>query len=187
MSLKSLWGGALNNVGPGGPSPSVGPALYSNAPQIRTPVALKTGGVIDYVVNNIVVRTIVYYVVLFGGAWAVSRLPAAQAVVHASMESLLSGGGGLIPGMSKAAAAREIAGAQITETTLALTVAAAMLGAVLLSLPVAWIYTLTRQKRGYQQSVVQTLMILPPLVSGVVVLVKYSVALDTRGGRIMSV
>jgi len=140
-------------------------------------VASKSGGIVDYIVNNIVVRTAVYYVALFGGAWAVSRLPAAQAVVHASMESLLSGGGGLVPGMSKAAAAREVAGAQITETTLALTVAAAMLGAVLLSLPVAWIYTLTRQKRGYQQSVVQTLMILPPLVSGVVVLVKYSVAL----------
>ena len=61
--------------------------------------------------------------------------------------------------------------------TLALTAAAAMIGAVLLALPVAWIYALTRAKRGYQQSVVQTLMILPPLVAGVVVMVKYSVAL----------
>src|SRR5207253_2466850 len=65
----------------------------------------------------------------------------------------------------------------IDELTLTLTVAAAMIGAILLALPVAWIYTLTRQKRGYQQSVVQTLMILPPLVAGVVVMVKYSVAL----------
>jgi hypothetical protein len=65
----------------------------------------------------------------------------------------------------------------VDETTFALTVGAAMLGAVLLMLPVAWVYTLTRQKRGYQQSVVHTLMILPPLVAGVVVMVKYSVAL----------
>src|SRR3954466_11910642 len=56
-------------------------------------------------------------------------------------------------------------------------VAAAMIGSVLLSIPVAWIYTLTRAKRGYDQSVVQTLILLPALVAGVVVLVKYSLAL----------
>src|SRR5881275_736975 len=92
------------------------------------------------------------------------------------MEALLSGGGGF-PGMSKSQAARAVASTTVDETTLTLTVAAAMIGAVLLVLPVAWIYTLTRQKRGYQQSVVQTLLILPPLVAGVVVMVKYSVAL----------
>ncbi len=52
-----------------------------------------------------------------------------------------------------------------------------MLGAALLALPVVWIYGLTRQKKGYQQSVVQTLMVLPPLVASVVVMVKYSLAL----------
>jgi hypothetical protein len=62
-------------------------------------------------------------------------------------------------------------------TTLAIEVAAGMIGAVLFSLPVAWVYALTRQKRGYQQSVVHTLMILPPLVAGVVAMVKYSLAL----------
>jgi len=55
--------------------------------------------------------------------------------------------------------------------------AVAMLGAVLLALPVAWIYVLTRAKRGYQQSVVQTLVILPMVVAGVVALVKDSLPL----------
>ena len=136
----------------------------------------KSAGVIGYVVNNIVVRTIAYYVVLFSAAAALLRLPAAKAVMRSSMENLVAGGA-LLPGMGRSAAIQESVGAQLTETTLAITVAAAMLGAVLLALPVAWIYTLTRQKRGYQQSVVQTLMILPPLVAGVVVLVKYSLAL----------
>jgi hypothetical protein len=36
---------------------------------------------------------------------------------------------------------------------------------------------MTRKKRGYDQSVVQTLILLPALVAGVVVLVKYSLAL----------
>jgi hypothetical protein len=52
-----------------------------------------------------------------------------------------------------------------------------MVLAVLLSIPVAWIYTLTRQKRGYRQSVVQTLVILPAVVAAIVVMVKYSLAL----------
>jgi hypothetical protein len=62
----------------------------------------------------------------------------------------------------------------------------AMMGAALLALPVAWIYALTRQKRGYQQSVVQTLMVLPPLVASVVVLVKYSLALAFGLGAIVA-
>lgn len=152
------------------------PAQYSTPYPIRSPVAAKKSSAFGYVIDNIVVRTIVYYVVLFGIAGLLSRLPAAQNIIRASMESLLAGGGFSL-GMGKAAALEAAAGAPVTATTLALTVAAAMVGAVLLALPVAWIYTLTREKRGYQQSVVQTLMILPPLVAGVVVLVKYSVAL----------
>jgi hypothetical protein len=46
-----------------------------------------------------------------------------------------------------------------------------------LALPVAWLYTITRAKRGYRQSVVHTLVLLPVIVAGVVVLVKHSLAL----------
>lgn len=53
----------------------------------------------------------------------------------------------------------------------------AMTVAGLLALPVAWLYILTRQKKGYRQSVVQTLVLLPVVVAGVVVLVKNSLAL----------
>ena len=53
----------------------------------------------------------------------------------------------------------------------------AMVSAGLLGLPVAWLYLITRQKRGYRQSVVHTLLLLPVVVAGVVVLVKYSLAL----------
>lgn len=126
--------------------------------------------------DNVVLRTTVYYVVLFGAAAWLWRLPQAQAVMHGSLESLLAGGGSFDV-LSRSVAARASGQVSIDETTLALTVAAAMIGAVLLALPVAWIYALTRAKRGYQQSVVQTLMILPPLVAGVVVMVKYSLAL----------
>jgi hypothetical protein len=126
--------------------------------------------------DNILLRTAAYYVVLFGlGAW-LWRFPKAKDVMHGSLESLLAGGGFGVFGRSDAAAQAGTA-VNVDSTTLALTVAAAMIGAILLALPVAWVYALTRAKRGYQQSVVQTLMLLPPLVAGVVVMVKYSIAL----------
>ena len=59
----------------------------------------------------------------------------------------------------------------------AIVAALAMTAAGLLALPVAWLYILTRQKKGYRQSIVQTLVLLPVVVAGVVVLVKNSLAL----------
>jgi hypothetical protein len=53
----------------------------------------------------------------------------------------------------------------------------AMLCAGILVLPLAWLYTITRQKRGYRQSMVHALILLPVIVAGVVVLVKFSLAL----------
>ena len=53
----------------------------------------------------------------------------------------------------------------------------AMTAAALLTLPVAWVYTLTHERRGFRQSVVHTLMLLPVVVAGVVVLVKNSIPL----------
>jgi uncharacterized membrane protein YhiD involved in acid resistance len=53
----------------------------------------------------------------------------------------------------------------------------AMFSAGMLVLPLAWVYTITRQKRGYRQSMVHSLILLPVIVAGVVVLVKFSLAL----------
>lgn len=62
----------------------------------------------------------------------------------------------------------------------------AMIAALLTALPVAWVYTHTRGKKGYQQSVVQTLLILPVIVAGIVVLVKHSLALAFALGGIVA-
>jgi hypothetical protein len=58
-------------------------------------------------------------------------------------------------------------------------------GALLLVLPVVWVYTFARHKRGFQQSLAQTLVILPIVVAVVVVLVKHSVALAFSLGGIV--
>lgn len=60
-----------------------------------------------------------------------------------------------------------------------------MAGAFVLVLPVVWVYTFARQKKGFQQSLAQTLVILPIVVAAVVILVKHSVALAFSLGGIV--
>ncbi|HLG06180.1 MAG TPA: DUF4956 domain-containing protein [Gemmatimonadales bacterium] len=60
-----------------------------------------------------------------------------------------------------------------------------MLGAVLLMLPVAWVHILTRSRKGFSQSMVQTLIILPIVVTGVLAIVQYSTALAFALGGVV--
>ncbi len=120
--------------------------------------------------TRLIARCLVYYVVLIGGAallWGV--LPHDTRAMPASLEALL--------GRSEPSSVKGVPAVALDEVSLAISVAVAILSAVLLSLPVAWIYQLTRAKRGYQQSIVQLLIILPSVVAGVALVVKYSVTL----------
>lgn len=115
--------------------------------------------------ERVVLRATLYYALLFAAAWALWRVapdlvPKASPILgnaRGGFRSAAESGPATFPG--------------------AATVALAMIASVLFALPVAWVYTLTRAKRGFQQSVVQTLVILPTVVAGVVVLVKDSLAL----------
>ena len=62
----------------------------------------------------------------------------------------------------------------------------AMGSAFALMLPVTWIYIMTRRRKGFRQSVVQTLVILPIVVAGVVFMVKNSLALAFSLGGIVA-
>ena len=119
--------------------------------------------------TRVVVRAIVYYAVLITITTFFWRfLPRSSFGLPESLDTLFGG---------REAAVRAAESVPLDEVGLAGTVAVAMLAAVLLSVPVAWVYLLTRAKRGYQQSVVQLLIVLPTVVSGIVLLVKYSLAL----------
>jgi hypothetical protein len=133
------------------------------------PVARQGSRLLTGVTANIVLRVALWYAIVIGGAalawrWLVLAgapagvLPGAAVQGGSAMRSALPA-----PGTAPA-----------THAPAAL---AAMAGAALLALPVAWMYVLTRAKRGYQQSVVQTLVILPIVVAGIVALVKDSLAL----------
>jgi hypothetical protein len=53
----------------------------------------------------------------------------------------------------------------------------AMLGAVLAALPVSWVYMAVRSGEEYDQSLVNTIIVLPMVVTGVVIIVQNSLAL----------
>src|SRR5215211_5769632 len=119
--------------------------------------------------TRVIVRSLVYYAVLITATTLAWRfLPRTSNELPSSLDSLFGG---------REAASRAAQTVPLDEASLAISVGVAMLAAVLLSLPVAWVYLLTRAKRGYQQSVVQLLIILPAVVAGIVLLVKYSLTL----------
>jgi hypothetical protein len=60
---------------------------------------------------------------------------------------------------------------------LAITTVSVMLGVLFLMLPVSWVYMSSRRTRGFDQSIVQTLIILPIVVAGIVLIVRNSLAL----------
>lgn len=119
--------------------------------------------------QDVAARVVLYYLALLGAGWLLARvfvlspLPSSTLAGLASLGAVGREGAGLAPAAA--------AGPSAT------TAAVAMVSAILLAIPIAWVYILTRAKRGYQQSVVQTLVVLPTIVAGVVVLVKDSLPL----------
>jgi hypothetical protein len=60
---------------------------------------------------------------------------------------------------------------------LAVTATLVLLGTIVLMLPVSWVYMSARHVPGHSQAVVQTLIILPLVVAGIVLIVRDSLAL----------
>lgn len=122
-------------------------------------------------------RLVAYYVVLGLVVWLLVRsFPVIPQLLERFREiSVL--------GVASARRGRDLeqftgAGAEtLTQDEWALVTLLSMLTALLLVLPVARVYMLTKQRSGYDQSVVQTVIILPMTVAGTVILVQNSLAL----------
>ncbi|MFN0181768.1 MAG: DUF4956 domain-containing protein [Gemmatimonadales bacterium] len=110
-----------------------------------------------------------YYVLLVAaGTAAVWFLPGAQAMVSGERLAQLLKGGSLFD-------AAQPGGALSWATTLDMAVA--MVGAFLLMLPTSWVYMAERRRKGFDQGMVQTMIVLSVAVAGVVVIVRNSTAL----------
>ena len=128
--------------------------------------------------GNIITRLILYYAGLFFAAWGAWRLipPESRARISTVLGPVLgvvSPVGELLAPFNAAPSA-PATGAQHTEALVAVFVCFV---AVVLSLPIAWVYMYTRQKKGYQQSVVHSIVLLPAVVAAISVLVRNNIAL----------
>lgn len=133
--------------------------------------------------SRVLTRVVLYYLAIaIVGALVWQYLPRTRLITTDSLGALFGSAPEVLRGSGKRA---EVVG-PTDQGTLATTVILAMLSAALLALPVAWIYTLTRAKRGYLQSLVQMLIVLPVVISGIMVLVKYSIALAFGLGGIVA-
>lgn len=106
--------------------------------------------------TRVLIGTLLYYAVLaFAGIVVLRYLPRTRMITATSLDALFGAA------TETVRAGNRVVAAPVDQGTLAATEMLAMLSAALLALPVAWIYTLTRARRGYQQSVVQLLLVLP--------------------------
>ena len=117
-----------------------------------------------------------YYVALVALAWlAIRFLPFAQNALLAPIdagaaESIFQGAD------ARAAEAAALDANEPAGIERALTTFMVALGALLLTMPAAWVYMFTRRLR-YDPSLVQSVIVLPLVVSAIVIVVKHSLAL----------
>ena len=119
-------------------------------------------------------RIAVYYVVLLTVAWLLSRFELFYDVVFGQIATTQDGGN-IFGQMTTTTPGAEVGLEGGGEFTVAAIIS--LLGALALMIPVAWVYLLTKQRRGYDESVVQSMLILPIAVAGMVFIVKYHPAL----------
>jgi len=123
-------------------------------------------------------RVVAYYLLLFGAVAAlVSLRPSTLDYLNAPppVSGFVSGLSGAPGAAVEAASPWRVVGATVVS----------LFSACALMLPVTWVYVQTRRKKGFEQSIVQTLIFLPLVVSGVILLVQNSAALAFSLGGIV--
>jgi len=130
---------------------------------------------------RLLVQLTVYYLIIFGGAWL---------VIHNNpeMQNYLPIGGAeaLINAGGKSSTLEAVAQAQEVKT-LGQSLGwmfVAIIGALITSFPVTWVYMSTRTAEEYDQSIISTILILPSVVTSIVVVVQHSLALAFALGGI---
>jgi hypothetical protein len=133
--------------------------------------------------ENPIARVVAYYILLFAAtALFLDLVPEAGALIYGGVQQSTAEVSSGIRGVLIDGQTPVLEG----PTGLPLSEVFAMGAAFALMLPVTWIYIMTRRRKGFRQSVVQTLVILPIVVAGVVFMVKNSLALAFSLGGIVA-
>ena len=114
------------------------------------------------------VQLAIYYLIIFGGAWLViHNNPEMQSYLPIGGAEQLINSGGKSSTLDAVAQAQEVKTLGQSLGWLAV----AILGALMTSFPVTWVYMGTRTAEEYDQSIISTILILPSVVTSIVQLV----------------
>lgn len=133
-------------------------------------------GAIEKVQSNIVLRLVLYYAALaILAVVLLTLLPEPlQSAVTRAVQPLL---GMSIQPVQSTTLDLGAAGSPMASGSVLIMALIASTTALLLSVPISWTYMFTKQKKGYQQATVQSLILLPLVVALVAAVVQNSVAL----------
>jgi Domain of unknown function (DUF4956) len=124
-----------------------------------------------------------YYALLGGAVWAlITLLPGIPDLLGKFRAvSVLSAGN---KGQNLSQAGNGFG--DFPQSELALITLVSMVAALMLVIPVAYVYMVTKERRGYDQSVVQTVIVLPMVVAGTLILVQNSISLAFALGAVLA-
>lgn len=129
-------------------------------------------------------RIALYYVVLFTVAYFLARFfPVFNEVVFGGFERLSQQAPvgtdniNLVPDALHQTPMGTLSDGGDAGRIFAISSIISLIGALALMIPVVWVYLLTKQRRGYDESVVQAMLILPIAVAGIVFIVQFNLAL----------
>ena len=123
---------------------------------------------------RLLIKLTIYYTALGLVVWVLSRASsdfAAFLLANNTLPSFSDADINLITG------AREGAAAFVAGDNPLIYLVFATMGALLLILPVSWVYLAIRAKSGLDQALVETILILPIVVTAIVMIVQNSLAL----------
>jgi hypothetical protein len=144
---------------------------------------IRKPGLWNRVAENPIARVVAYYILLFAASSLfIDLVPGGADLFYGGMQNTTAE---VSAGLQDALTQGQVPVFQ-SRPGLPMSEVFAMSAAFLLMLPVTWIYVMTRRRKGFRQSVVQTLVILPIVVAGVVFMVKNSLALAFSLGGIVA-
>ncbi len=124
--------------------------------------------------SPVFVMTMYYLLLVLVAAVLLWIFPGAREIVSGERLAELAGGGGARFAFTNPSPSES---SQWLSWQFALSLGASMIGAFLLMVPSTWVYMATRNRKGFDQTIVHTMVILAVAVSGVVVIVRNSIAL----------
>jgi len=123
-------------------------------------------------------RLLAYYVVLGAVAGALAyAFPVIDRFLGSAVPAESQPGSQILADGLQSEAIRGVVSDVSPRLELALSTIIILLGALALMLPVSWVYMSTRYNKGHDQQVAQTLIFLPLVVAGIVLVVQNSLAL----------